>query len=215
MRPADPGSRRTAALVRVAFTVALASAGRAAADHALPASRTGGATSAAGSASYALGPAQLGGAITPSASADYALAAGFGAQTAIPELHLRAPDGGDELALPAQPVGVSAPAVALDLRLYGNQGTLSLAAPAGYELSLAPDSDFAPTLLLPAGSVTPPGTTVYLRISPSAIAGAIGGAITFTGGASPAPAFSVSALLTGPVRRAVVLSLPFEPHLSA
>lgn len=189
MRRADP--------VRTLLAAVASLAAARATDYALPAARVGSAGPATASAAYALAPSLFGGAIAPAASAAYGLAPGFAAQTGFPEVFLAA-TGAPSLALAGQPLGAPTTSIALALRVYGVQPDLTLTAPVGYELSLLPDTGFASTLVIPAAGITPPGPTIYLRLAPGLPVGAIGGVITVAGANVPAPAFAVSAVVTGP-----------------
>lgn len=197
MRPADPVR---ALLVAFAPLLVAVPAARAA-DYALPASRVGASGSASASASYAIAPSLFGGVMAPAASTAYGLAPGFAAQTGFPEAFLAAA-GAPSLTLAAQGLGAAGTPAAITLRVYGAQPDLTLTAPAGYELSLSPDSGFATVLVLSAAATTPPGPTIYLRLAPGLPVGAIGGVITVAGTGVSAPAFAVSAIVTGPVATA-------------
>lgn len=200
MRRADP-----AYALLVALTISPAAF---AGDYALAAASVGSAATGSTSAAYALKPAVFGLASASSAAGDYALAGGFAAQTGFPETFLASAAGAPALALSALASGATPAVTPILLRVYGAQGTLTLTAPEGYQLSRQPDAGFAASLVVPPAELVPPGFTIYLRLAPGTPVGVVNGQIVVAGATAPTPAFSISGIITGPLAAADSVTKP-------
>ena len=68
------------------------------------------------------------------------------------------------------------PSVPKPLQVSGSnlRGDITVMAPAGYEISLDPNTGYAASLVLPGSGISVPATTVYLRLRSDATDGAVG-----------------------------------------